>query len=289
MNATVTVGVCQLRADVGTGAFDPRPSNLARGIAAIRRVAARGAEVATFGECYVTGYRTDDHLAAYALTTDAPDPFVDELAAVALELGMHIVIGSATRRRSGSAVYNSALIFGPKGLLGVYDKVHLGKLTLPNGKSFDETRYFTPGTTIPVFATSCGTFGVQICRDNRYPEVSRVQTMKGANLIINVTAPDPGFMAFWEAATFVRAVENQIPYVMSAVVGQQADDVYAGSSRIIAADGTILARASRDQEEEIVATIDFEHTARTRQAGQVLEHRAPQAYAAITGHAEPSA
>jgi predicted amidohydrolase len=287
MSRTLVVGVCQLRADIGTEGFDPRPGNLARAVEAVTRVARRGAQIALIGECYLTGYRTDEYLEAYAVLIEPPDTYVDQLAQLTKSLGIHVVIGSAARRTERGPVHNSALVFGPQGYIGAYDKVHLGNLVFDDGRRYDETQFFTAGTEIPVFTTSIGVLGIQICRDNRYPEVSRAQTLQGADVIINITAPDPAATKFWEAATYVRATENQICYVMAAIVGRQGTDTYSGTSRVIGPDGVEHARASGETEEDIVVSLDFDETRRARDAGQVLQYRAPKAYRTLVEDVRP--
>ena len=288
MAASFTIGVCQLASAVGTADFDPRENNLARAVEAATRVASRGAELVTFGECFLTGYRSDEYLRRYALCLDPLDERIRELESLCRRLDLHIVIGAAVKASAAAdSVYNSALVLGPRGFIGAYHKVHLANIVIGDNRSFDETRYFTRGSTIPVFETPLASFGVQICRDNRYPEVARIQALKGAQVIVNVTAPDPGFMSFWEASTYVRALENHVWYVMSAVVGPQREDNYAGGSRIISPYGEVVARADINREADLVHTIDLGEVASARERGRVLEYRVPSAYQAITEAAVP--
>lgn len=287
MSRSLVAGVCQLHADIGTADFEPRPANLARAVAAVTSVARRGAQIAVIGECYLTGYRTDQYLEKYAVLLEPTDPYVDQLAQLSHSLGIHVVIGSAARRTERGPVHNSALVFGPQGYIGAYDKVHLGNLVFDDGRRYDETQFFTAGTEIPVFTTSIGVLGIQICRDNRYPEMSRAQTLQGADVIINITAPDPAATKFWEAATYVRATENQIWYVMASIVGRQGPDTYSGTSRVIGPDGVEHARASGETEDDIVVTLDFDQTRRAREANQVLQYRAPKAYRTLIEDVRP--
>jgi predicted amidohydrolase len=282
MSDSVTVGVCQLQSMVGTADMDPREHNLARLSEAASRVAAQGADVIAFGECFLTGYRSDEHHRKYAVRLSPPDQYLRELEALSAKLGTHLVVGAGTTPSDdSSALYNSALVIGPTGLVGVYHKVHLAHIVIGGEREFDETAFFSPGGSIETFDTPHASLGVQICRDNRYPEVSRIQALRGAQVIVNVTAPDPAFMSFWEASTYVRALENQVWYVMAAVVGAQRDDDYAGGSRIISPTGEVVAQAPLNREADLVHTITLNEITTARQHGRVLEQRVPSTYGAI--------
>lgn len=282
MSDTITVGICQLQSTVGTADMDPREQNLARLTEAASRVASQGAEIITFGECFLTGYRSDEYHLMYAVRLDPPDQYIRELESISAKLGVHLVVGSGTTPTDeSSTLSNSALVVGPTGLVGVYHKVHLAHIVINGNREFDETAFFTPGSSLQTFDTPLASLGVQICRDNRYPEVSRIQALTGAQMIINVTAPDPAFMSFWDASTYVRALENQIWYVMSAVVGTQRDDNYAGGSRIISPSGELVAQAPLNREADLVQTIDLSEIAAARQQGRVLDQRVPSTYGAI--------
>ena len=83
-------------------------------------------------------------------------------------------------RRRHDAIFNSANVVAPDGLVGTYRKLHLG---IPL-----ETDRFTPGDALPVFDTDLGPIGISICYDfYQGPELSRILALKGARLLVNPT------------------------------------------------------------------------------------------------------
>ncbi|MDR3096778.1 MAG: carbon-nitrogen hydrolase family protein, partial [Paraburkholderia sp.] len=109
---------------------------------------------------------------------------IESLREIAESHRMHIVAGLALRDATQRGVlYNSSVLIGPDGLLGVYHKIHLWHC---------EKLYFTPGRRLDVFDTSLGTLGMQVCYDIRFPEVTRILSLKGATIVTSVwAAPFP--------------------------------------------------------------------------------------------------
>jgi predicted amidohydrolase len=95
-------------------------------------------------------------------------------------------------------LFNSAMLIGPDGVMGYYDKVHLGDFLLPDGRLATEAIYWNPGREYRVFDTPWCRIGLQICRDVRYPEVSRVLTLMGAEFVINLATVVKVRQSSWE-------------------------------------------------------------------------------------------
>lgn len=277
----VRMALVQSRSTVGTETLDPRPDNLERALGAIRAAAAEGAQMVVFGEMYLSGYRTDEWLYKWASQVDPPDEHVRELIAVARAHDVHILMGAATHGRFiPGDVYNSTLVVGPDGLIGVYRKTHVCAFPYSQGVS-TERCFYSPGKELPVFETSLGRLGVHICYDITFPEVSRVQALKGAEILINTSASAAGFEEFWEHALFTRAVENGTWYAVCSVVGEQRGDVLFGGSRVVAPDGRIVAAAKFHEEEVIFADVDLSLARRSRASFHTFSTRQPELYAAI--------
>lgn len=234
-----------------------------------------------FGEMYLSGYRTDEWLHKWATTLDPPDPDLCALIKIASDLNICLIMGAAT---FGSFmpgdIYNSAIIVGPDGLIGVYRKTHVAAFPYSQGIS-KERCFYSPGKELPVFDTHLGRIGVHICYDMSFPEVTRVQALKGAELLINVSASSAGFEEFWDHAMYIRAVENASWYVVCSVVGEQRGDTLFGGSRVVDPTGKVVAGGKRNVEDLVLADIDLECARDSRASSHSLSIRQPDLYAQL--------
>jgi len=278
------IALAQVRSDVGTVDFDPREANLNRAMPLIRRAAEEEeAQLVVFGEMHLSGYRTDEYLHKYATVIDPPDQHLQALIDASREHGIHIIMGAATFGNSVPGdIYNSAFIIGPEsGLIGVYRKTHVAAFPYSEGVS-KERCFYSPGKELPVWETSIGRLGIHICYDITFPEVARVQALKGADILINVSASAAGFEEYWVHALFTRAVENATWYAVCSVVGEQRGDVLFGGSRVLAPTGEVVAAAKDHEEDFIVADIDTQLVRDVRSQGHTYNFRNPSIYTKIT-------
>lgn len=282
MRGKVRVALVQNKSAVGDSAFDPRDDNLESALPSIRRAAEEGADLVLFGEMYLTGYRTDEYLYKYATNLEPPDAHLTALIQASRESRIHIIIGAATfGNKMPGDVYNSALVLSPdQGLIGVYRKTHVAALTYDKGVSMERC-FYSPGKELPVFDTSIGRIGVHICYDIAFPEVARVQALKGADYLVNVSASTAGWEAFWEHFLYTRAVENAIWYVVCSVVGEQRSSRLFGGSRVVDPTGEIVADGRCNEEDFLIADIDPERQRFARSTLHILNTRQPELYAEI--------
>lgn len=275
------VALVQARSSVGSETFDPRDDNLERGVAAIRRAASEGAQLAVFGEMYLSGYRTDEYLWKYGTVIDPPDRHVQALMQVAKETGLHVIMGAATFGRFVPGdVYNSSIFVGPDGLIGVYRKTHVAAFPYSKGISMERC-FYSPGHELPVFDTAIGRIGIHICYDITFPEVARTQALKGAELLVNSSASAAGFEEFWDHALFMRAAENASWYMVCSVVGEQRGDVLFGGSRVVDPTGHVIAAGKMNEEDFLVADIDLRLARQRRTEGHTFNVRQPELYRPI--------
>lgn len=279
------LALVQSRSTVGTETLDPRDDNLERALVAIREAADQGAQLVVFGEMYLSGYRTDEWLHKWATTVDPPDEHVQVLIHEAKSHNVHILMGAGTFGRFiPGDVYNSTLVVGPEGLIGVYRKTHVAAFPYSEGVS-KERCFYSPGKELPVFDTPLGRIGVHICYDITFPEVPRVQALKGAEILINTSASAAGFEEFWDHALFMRAAENGIWYAVCSVVGEQRGDVLFGGSRVVSPSGEVVAAAGDHVETMIFADVDLSQSRTSRSTSHSFSTRQPEIYAPI---AEPT-
>src|SRR5229473_353799 len=181
--------------------------------------------------------------------------------------------------RTGHAgdVYNTALLVGPQGVIGAYRKTHVAAFTYFNGVA-TERCFYSPGKDLPVFDTAIGRIGIHICYDMSFPEVARVQALKGADFLVNVSASAGGFEEYWEHGMFMRAAENCTWYMVCSVVGMQRNDRLFGGSRVVDPGGKVVALGKFDEEDFVIADIDLEQQRSARTTSHLFNTRQPEIY-----------
>jgi predicted amidohydrolase len=280
----VRIALVQASSAVGTQTFDPRDDNMAKALDSIDRAASEGAHFAIFGEMYLSGYRTDEWLHKWATTVDPPDRHIKALIEKATSRNITILMGMGTFGAvMPGDVYNSTVIVTPGKLTGVYRKCHVAGFPYSDGVSLERC-FYSPGKELPVFDTPSGRIGVHICYDMSFPEVPRVQTLRGAEMLINTSGSAAGFEEYWDHIAFARAVENLSWYIVVSVVGQQRDTALFGGSRIISPAGELVAKAKHNEEDFVVADIDLDVMRGLRASTHTLGIRQPALYSPI---AEP--
>jgi predicted amidohydrolase len=177
--------------------------------------------------------------------------------------------------------YNSALLLGPEGLVGVYSKTHVAAFAIDDMVAAEKA-WWSPGTDIPVFTTPIGRIGIEICYDNSFPEVARTLTLKGAEIIVNISAAVCGFEDHWTSHLYVRSAENAIWFLHVSVVGKQRNFECFGGSRLFNPRGEVVFEAARGEEAVAVTTADLDDLLTVRGQLAPFYNRNPRLYAAIT-------
>ncbi|PYS52067.1 MAG: carbon-nitrogen hydrolase family protein [Acidobacteria bacterium] len=239
-----TVVVCvQMDCTIGNPDLNRR-----RIIERIREARERGAHLIIFCECALTGYCFDslEEAAQFAEAFDGPS--AEAIAKVCEETGAHAVVGFI--EKDDSNYYNSAMLVGPKGLIGSYRKIHLPFLGVD--------RFLTPGNRpFNVFDLPFGKIGINICYDASFPEASRVLKLLGAELIVLPTNWPPGAWRTPEFVVNTRAQENHIYFVAANRVGRERGWQFIGRSKVVDCLGDTVVEAGSDGEEIIVAELDL--------------------------------
>ncbi len=211
------------------------------------QAADRGAQLVVFPECALSGYVFDTLDEARKSSETVPGPFTAALEQLCRKTQVYVVAGLL--EAAGDCVYNSAVLCGPAGLLGVYRKTHLPFLGV------DRLTTLGPGP-YEVFDTPVGRLGMLICYDLRFPEASRCLTLLGAEILILPTNWPVGADASPEYTAPARAVENRIFVVAVNRAGVEKGISFIGKSQIVEPSGRRLAIAQTTGEEMILARFD---------------------------------
>ncbi len=215
-----------------------------------------------------------------------PGPTTELIGKYATRHNMYIQIGMAESARAGQVFYNSAVLVGPEGIVGVFRKLH----------DRGEWPVFCSGDELPLLDTSLGTIGTCVCYDMCFPETVRTYAVRGAVIVSmstawplkNADAPDPEvdhYAYVYDTLTRAHAITNQVFFISSNQVGPTGRFNYYGHSRIIAPTGIVLADSGRE-EKLIAAAVDIAcdiDVARTETLfyKNLLRDRRPETYGAL--------
>ena len=217
-----------------------------------------------------------------------PGPVTAMLGTLARTYGMYIT-GSFYEKTPDGKYFNSAPLVGPNGeVVGVYRKTHLfdGPQRPDIKVPMQESAKLSAGSELPVFDTPFGKLGITICSDLRFPEIYRTLTLKGARIIVCVSAfLNPRF-DHWEILLRARAIENLV-YVLGS--GQfdrepRTGIGFVGRSTIVDPWGVMVATAP-DRETCVTTSIDLDFIDEIRSRCPTLEQRRPDLYAAVSSRA----
>jgi predicted amidohydrolase len=209
------------------------------------------ADLAIFPELSLTGYVVRDQF--YELAETIPGPTVEKVAALAKKTGMHIIFGMPElSEKTRATVFNTAVFVGPEGLIGKYRKMYL-----PTHSVFEEKRYFRPGYQTAVFQTDLGKIGLCICYDLFFPEVLRLIRLKGAQLIVCISASPAVRRSYFEILTCARALENTAYLAYVNLAGVEDGLQFWGGSRLVSPAGDVLAKAKYDEEDFVTCEVDY--------------------------------
>ena len=221
--------------------------NLEACLARLAEAADAGAELIVLPECAIPGYMFDSAAEAMRFAEEVPGPTTDALAAECRRLGIHAVCGLL--ERDGDRLRNAAVLVGPDGLIGTYWKTHLPFL--------GADRYTVPGDELPVFETSLGRIGLEICYDLRFPEATRTLALRGADIIAHPTAFPVEARIQTELITVARAAENRVYLLTANRVGKERGGEFCGWSQIVDPYGKRLAEADATEEVLLLADVDL--------------------------------
>jgi predicted amidohydrolase len=239
----------------------PRLGNKERNLKQIAEQAAKArkknVDLLIFPELHLTGYTMRDEVSH--LAESIPGPSTRKVEKAAKEHDVHVIFGMPEESEVKGVIHNTAVFVGPKGLIGRYRKIHL-----PTHSVFEERRYYRPGQEAPVFKTDIGTIGLNICYDLYFPELTRLQALQGAQLIICISA-SPGLRRrFFEGFCLSRAMENAVYLAYVNRVGIEEGLQFWGGSRVIAPNGSVLAQCKYDVEEFHTCKVDLDEVSRAR-------------------------
>ena len=263
-------------------------NNLQKAIRLIEKASEQGANIILLQELFQTPYfciQYDEEIFKLAQPFEK-NTLLIKMSEVAKK--HKVVLPISFFEKDNNAYFNSIAIIDADGtILGKYRKSHI-----PDGAGYLEKYYFNPGDTgFQVWDTTYGKIGVGICWDQWFPEVARIMALKGAEVLFYPTAIGDEIMSTydssdaWQTVMQGHAAANIMPVVASNRIGSESvkDQVngFYGKSFICNRSGKIIAEASKDKEEIILAEIDTEENHLFRRNWGLFRDRRPELYKEI--------
>ena len=284
MADSVRVGLIQLTAE------DTPAANVRKTLPRIEEAAAKGAKIIGLQEMFTTKY--------FCINQDPKNfdlaepietgPSVTELAKAAKRLGV-VIVAPLFEARGSEVYHNTAAVIDADGtVLGKYRKMHI-----PQDPGFEEKFYFTPGDLgFRTWKTAHGDIGVLICWDQWYPEAARLTALGGAQILFYPTAigwlPEEKAALgraqhnAWETVQRGHGVANGCYVAATNRVGTEGRTQFWGQSFVSDPYGEIVARASIEKEEILLADCDLVKQREFRRIWPFFRDRRIDAYGDLT-------
>lgn len=280
----VNVGLVQM------GCTGDAQENVSKAIVGIRNAAAQGAQIVCLQELFTSLYFCDvEDYENFKLAEAIPGATTDLLSTVAKETGVVIIVSLFEKRAQGLYHNTTAVIDADGTYLGKYRKMHI-----PDDPAYFEKFYFTPGDLgYKVFDTKFAKIGVLICWDQWYPEAARLTSLMGAEILFYPTAigwatsqdeaTNTEQYNAWQTIQRSHAIANGVHVVSVNRVGFEQDGAmkFWGGSFVANPFGTLLSKASHDNEEVVVTEIDLDKTDSYRTHWPFMRDRRIDSYGEI--------
>lgn len=247
----VTIAAVQMRSVVGD--FESNLESIDR---LMGEAVAKGAEIVCFPELSVSGYNVYERTGEPAHGTrvptgvQIPSPTTDALESIAERHGVWVLVGLLEVDSSG-ITYNTQLVVSPDGIQGKYRKTHVPTTEIGTWRHGDE---------LPVFEHPKVRFGVEICYDTHFPEVTTALSNQGAELIFMPHAsggdePAADKQTRWERYVLARAYDNTVYAAICNQVGDnEAGQVFQGVTFICDPTGKLIAESNDGSAESITVS-----------------------------------
>jgi N-carbamoylputrescine amidase len=266
---------------------DPR-ANLAKAMGRIEDAAKKGAQIACLQELFRSRYfcQSENHQ-NFKLAETIPGPTTEALGELARKNEI-VIVASLFEKRSAGVYHNTAVVIDADGgIVGKYRKMHI-----PDDPLYYEKFYFAPGDLgFPSFDTRYGRVAALVCWDQWFPEGARLAALSGAEMVFYPTAigwiPNEARAvaqnqrAAWQLIQRSHAVANGVFVASVNRVGREGKIKFWGQSFVAGPFGEVVAQASGEREQVLLARCDLGKIEETRQNWPFLRDRRIDAYGAI--------
>ncbi len=283
-----TIGLIQISMSEDPG------DNLKKAIDWINKAARNGAQVVCLPELFRSRYFCQkEDIENFNLAETIPGPSTEALSKIAIKNKI-VIVASLFEKRTRGVYHNTIALIDPQGeIAGRYRKMHI-----PDDPAYYEKYYFTPGDLgYKSFNTVYGNIGTLVCWDQWYPESARLTALKGASVIFYPTAigwhphekKEHGHAQFdsWQTIQRGHAIANGVYVAAVNRVGLEKIDSHSagiefwGSSFVADPQGIVIAEASVNKEEILLAEVDPARIEYIRRNWPFLRDRRIDSYVGI--------
>ena len=232
------------------------------------------ADLALFGELYLSGYMARDAIPKLAEPLDGPS--VGAVQKLAAEHGTHVVFGMPEKTAKARTLYNTSVLVAPDGRTWPYRKIYLA-----NFGPFEEAVWFGRGRDLVLADTRIGKVGLLICYDLFFPELAKALALQGADILAAISAAPHTSRRFFDAILPARAIEN-VAYVLYAnLVGTELNQVFSGGTQAWGPRGEDLGRAKDHREGVVAVDVDLRQLDVAREFRPTIRDTRPEFFDAI--------
>ena len=260
-------------AGIQTSAGPDIERNIQRAVEMAEVALEKGATIICYPELFLTPwFPREENSERFSYSLEAASTALDRFRELSQKAAAVLVVPFF--EAAGDKYYNSAAVIDCGKLLGVYRKIHI-----PNLQFYREQFYFSPGDTgLPVFETSQGKIGIQICWDNLFPEGSRILALRGAEIILAPTASALNTHSHWEQAISANAFANNLFTFRVNRVGQEDGISFYGRSFCVDPWGEMVSELAGNKDAIVLADIDRKERDTAIETWGFLRHRRPEEY-----------
>lgn len=241
-----------------------KEEHLKKGLKLMKEAAVNGVKAVIFPENFM-GMKG-------IIPEDIDGPFVSKIAKRAGELGIFVVVGIREKSPIRDKHYNTVVLIDSKGtVIRTHRKLHLY-----DAFDFKESDTAVAGDdlTLPI-KTELGMVGLITCYEIRFPEMARILTLMGTEILFVPSAWTRGLMKeeHWITMLKARALENTI----FVVAPGQTGNVYIGRSLVVDPFGIVIADAG-EEEKLLIAELNLDRIKNIRKILPILKHRRNDIY-----------
>jgi len=237
-----------------------KTANMDTALKDIKKANQAGAKLIVFPEMFLTGYMIldgKDTSTVFKLAEYIDGPVVKQLVTWAKQYNIYIIMGMPLKSNVlRGIIYNAAVFVGPDGLIGAHRKIGL-----PTGPFFNtwfyEGNYFKPGEKVELFDTNLGRIGIMICYESWWPEIPRVLAVKGADMIVCISAGPQVTEKGFDIVLAMRAMENGVYIAYVNLPDVEKGLKFFGGARLLTPAGQPVVEAKRYQEDFVVGDVDL--------------------------------
>ena len=226
----------------------------------VNRAAEESVDIVCFPELSVSGYNAGNRFTPEP--EPVPGPSTDKLVTIAAENNLTFLVG-ILERDNGGVIFNTQVVLGPGGLIGTYRKTHAPT---------SEIDTWSQGDQLPIFSHSKVNYGIEICYDSHFPEVSTALATKGAEVIFlphasaGITETADAKFDRWLRYVPARAYDNGVFVGICNQVGDNgAGRIFEGVTFVCDPRGRVIAKSrSNSQDEMLVVDLNASDLAEIR-------------------------